>query len=210
MLAGPVLRLLGPRLDRLRDADGIQWPVTETAPDGTERLCADGRFPTDPEVCEDYGHDLATRAEQSPRGVPGQAAGRPCLPAGARLPAGGRAARRGVPAAADHRPQRLPLPHPDQDRPGARAPGGRPRGLGRAVGRRRRAPGRGRRRPGPGWRRAGARSRSPAGHRDQRGHGVRALPRRPPGGQRADPDRWDPVSKQPLYKTAAVRLSREG
>jgi anaerobic selenocysteine-containing dehydrogenase len=52
--------------DRLRDAGGIQWPCTEAAPGGTERLYADGRFPTDPSECEDYGHDLATGAEQRP------------------------------------------------------------------------------------------------------------------------------------------------
>ncbi len=39
---------------------GIQWPVTAAAPDGTERLYADGRFATDADFCETYGHDLAT------------------------------------------------------------------------------------------------------------------------------------------------------
>jgi ferredoxin-nitrate reductase len=37
--------------DDLRGGSGIQW--------GGERLYADGIFPTGPDVCEDYGHDVA-------------------------------------------------------------------------------------------------------------------------------------------------------
>jgi anaerobic selenocysteine-containing dehydrogenase len=48
--------------DRLRGGSGIPWPCTEDAPEGTERLYADGRFPTHPDSCEDYGHDLVTGA----------------------------------------------------------------------------------------------------------------------------------------------------
>src|SRR6478736_819924 len=48
---------------KLRGSSGIPWPVTEEAPDGTDRLYTDGVFPTDPEVCETYGHDLVTGAE---------------------------------------------------------------------------------------------------------------------------------------------------
>ena len=44
----------------LRERGGIQWPCTEKAPDGTERLYVDGRFRTGPDVAEDYGHDLVT------------------------------------------------------------------------------------------------------------------------------------------------------
>src|SRR3954449_9822474 len=46
--------------DRLRRTDGIQWPVTDASPDGTPRLYTDGRFPSDTEYCETYGHDLLT------------------------------------------------------------------------------------------------------------------------------------------------------
>ncbi|HEY0697368.1 MAG TPA: molybdopterin oxidoreductase family protein, partial [Micromonospora sp.] len=49
--------------DRLRGGSGIQWPCTAQRPEGTERLYPDGRFNTDPEYCETYGHDLATGAE---------------------------------------------------------------------------------------------------------------------------------------------------
>ncbi|MEU5784546.1 molybdopterin oxidoreductase family protein [Micromonospora lupini] len=48
---------------RLRGGSGIQWPCTEEHPDGTERLYTDGVFHTDPDYCETYGQDLATGAE---------------------------------------------------------------------------------------------------------------------------------------------------
>lgn len=38
------------------------WPCTQDVPDGTERLYTDGLFNTDPDYCESYGHDLATGA----------------------------------------------------------------------------------------------------------------------------------------------------
>jgi anaerobic selenocysteine-containing dehydrogenase len=49
--------------DKLRDSGGIQWPCTDDAPDGTERLYADHRFVTEPAAAESYGHDLQTGAE---------------------------------------------------------------------------------------------------------------------------------------------------
>jgi anaerobic selenocysteine-containing dehydrogenase len=48
--------------DKLRRGSGIQWPCTDEAPDGTERLYTDGVFVTQPERCEDYGHELVTGA----------------------------------------------------------------------------------------------------------------------------------------------------
>jgi anaerobic selenocysteine-containing dehydrogenase len=53
----------GMTYDRLRRGSGIQWPCNEAEPDGTERLYADGRFNTDPDYCETYGQDLGTGAE---------------------------------------------------------------------------------------------------------------------------------------------------
>jgi anaerobic selenocysteine-containing dehydrogenase len=47
---------------KLRASDGIQWPVTDEHPDGTERLYVDGRFATGVNECESYGHDLSTGA----------------------------------------------------------------------------------------------------------------------------------------------------
>jgi anaerobic selenocysteine-containing dehydrogenase len=46
----------------LRGGSGIQWPCTQEAPGGTERLYADGRFHTDPDYSETFGHDLETGA----------------------------------------------------------------------------------------------------------------------------------------------------
>ncbi|MDP1848435.1 MAG: molybdopterin-dependent oxidoreductase [Solirubrobacteraceae bacterium] len=46
----------------LRERGGIQWPCTADAPDGTERLYTDGLFNTDPEVSETFGRDLTTGA----------------------------------------------------------------------------------------------------------------------------------------------------
>lgn len=48
--------------DRLRGSSGIQWPCTAEVPDGTARLYTDHRFNTDTAYCEDYGHDLTTGA----------------------------------------------------------------------------------------------------------------------------------------------------
>ncbi|MBB6122042.1 molybdopterin oxidoreductase family protein [Nocardiopsis algeriensis] len=48
--------------DRLRGGSGIQWPCNEDRPEGTERLYGDGRFWAAPDVCESYGRDLVTGA----------------------------------------------------------------------------------------------------------------------------------------------------
>jgi anaerobic selenocysteine-containing dehydrogenase len=48
--------------DKLRAGSGIQWPCNDGAPDGTERLYADLTFPTFAEICEDFGHDVVTGA----------------------------------------------------------------------------------------------------------------------------------------------------
>jgi anaerobic selenocysteine-containing dehydrogenase len=48
--------------DKLRGGSGIQWPCTEEQPDGTERLYADGSFWAQPDYCESYGRDLVTGA----------------------------------------------------------------------------------------------------------------------------------------------------
>jgi anaerobic selenocysteine-containing dehydrogenase len=53
--------------EKLDRADGIQWPCTEDAPEGTERLYTDGIFNTAANYCEVYGHDLVTGAEISPQ-----------------------------------------------------------------------------------------------------------------------------------------------
>ena len=48
--------------DKLRGGSGIQWPCNDEAPDGTGRLYTDFRFNTTTDYTEDYGHDLLTGA----------------------------------------------------------------------------------------------------------------------------------------------------
>jgi anaerobic selenocysteine-containing dehydrogenase len=73
--------------DRLRGPSGIPWPVNHEHPEGTDRLYADGVFPTDTDHCETYGHDLLTGGavtEQEHRGL--APAGRAFLKGAAYLP----------------------------------------------------------------------------------------------------------------------------
>jgi ferredoxin-nitrate reductase len=48
--------------DKLRGGSGVQWPCNDEHPDGTEHLYTDGVFNTQTDNCETYGHDLATGA----------------------------------------------------------------------------------------------------------------------------------------------------
>jgi predicted molibdopterin-dependent oxidoreductase YjgC len=52
--------------DLLRGSGGIQWPCTDEAPGGTERLYGDGVFPTSDDYAETYGHDLLTGGTVTP------------------------------------------------------------------------------------------------------------------------------------------------
>ncbi|HEV2744664.1 MAG TPA: molybdopterin-dependent oxidoreductase, partial [Rubrobacter sp.] len=51
--------------DKLRGGSGVQWPCNEEHPEGTERLYGDADFNTRTEDCETYGHDLLTGAVNS-------------------------------------------------------------------------------------------------------------------------------------------------
>ncbi|WP_051469152.1 molybdopterin oxidoreductase family protein [Mycolicibacterium tusciae] len=51
---------------KLRGESGIQWPCNADNPDGTERLYADGQFWAAPDYCEAYGKDLITGAPLEP------------------------------------------------------------------------------------------------------------------------------------------------
>jgi anaerobic selenocysteine-containing dehydrogenase len=46
--------------DDLRRESGIQWPRREGETESPQRLYADFEFPSHPEYCESYGHDLLT------------------------------------------------------------------------------------------------------------------------------------------------------
>ncbi|MEU0090627.1 nitrate reductase [Kribbella sp. NPDC006257] len=52
--------------DLLRGDSGIPWPCTAESPAGTDRLYTDSVFPTDPDFCEDFGHDLMTGGSTTP------------------------------------------------------------------------------------------------------------------------------------------------
>ena len=65
--AGRPCDYTGLSYDKLRGGSGIQWPCNSEHPDGTERLYADGTFWADPDYCENYGRDLITGAPQEPQ-----------------------------------------------------------------------------------------------------------------------------------------------
>lgn len=50
----------------LRESGGLQWPCTAEHPTGTERLYTDGKFWAHPDTCESYGKDLLTGAPNEP------------------------------------------------------------------------------------------------------------------------------------------------
>jgi anaerobic selenocysteine-containing dehydrogenase len=52
--------------DLLRGGSGIQWPCDEQNPAGTERLYSGGAFRSAPDDCESYGKDLVTGAPVEP------------------------------------------------------------------------------------------------------------------------------------------------
>lgn len=52
----------------LRERGFLQWPCTPSAPDGTERLYADGHFWTAADLCETFGKDLVTGDPVDPAG----------------------------------------------------------------------------------------------------------------------------------------------
>ncbi|MFJ7905190.1 molybdopterin oxidoreductase family protein [Streptomyces sp. NPDC096198] len=60
--AGRPCDYTGLTYERLRGRSGVQWPVNEKAPDGTERLYTDGISWAHPDRCEAYGKDLVTGA----------------------------------------------------------------------------------------------------------------------------------------------------
>ncbi|MFF0864077.1 molybdopterin oxidoreductase family protein [Nonomuraea sp. NPDC003560] len=62
--AGRPCDYTGITYESLRGGSGVQWPCPPGS-GGTERLYAGGRFNTDPDYCETYGQDLVTGAEHT-------------------------------------------------------------------------------------------------------------------------------------------------
>jgi ferredoxin-nitrate reductase len=85
--AGRPCDYTGMTYDKLRGGSGIQWPCDANAPDGAERLYTSAQFNTDPDYCETYGEELTTGAantEEQYRAI--QPAGRAFLHAAAYEP----------------------------------------------------------------------------------------------------------------------------
>jgi anaerobic selenocysteine-containing dehydrogenase len=61
--AGRPCDYTGLSYEKLRGGSGIQWPCNARFPEGRERLYEELDFPTQPDYCESYGHDLTTGAE---------------------------------------------------------------------------------------------------------------------------------------------------
>ena len=205
---------------KLREG-GIQLPCNVDAPDGTERLYSDLAFPTIPDTCEDYGHDIVTGASFNAADFKALGAnGRAILKAAEWSPPHTEWAGGEYSLHADDRPHSLPLPHPHEDRPHTRAPGSRARTVGRGFDKRM-----------PSG--SGSATATAFGVSSPRGtivvpariggprQGVVFVPFHygywdtgdgigPEGRQRAANELtitlWDPVSKQPRFKTAAVNV----
>jgi anaerobic selenocysteine-containing dehydrogenase len=75
MTRGRLCDYSGLSYDLLRGSRGIQWPCNELHPEGSERLYTDHVFNTFVDECEDYGHDLVTGAAHERKDFP--ALGRP-------------------------------------------------------------------------------------------------------------------------------------
>lgn len=52
--------------DKLRGGSGVRWPCNDEHPDGTARLYTDAVFSTGMQLAETYGHDLLTGADVGP------------------------------------------------------------------------------------------------------------------------------------------------
>jgi anaerobic selenocysteine-containing dehydrogenase len=59
---GRLVDYTGLSYEKLRGGSGIPWPCNDEHPDGTARLYGDAVFPTDYDRCETFGHDLLTGA----------------------------------------------------------------------------------------------------------------------------------------------------
>jgi anaerobic selenocysteine-containing dehydrogenase len=56
----------GMSYQKLTNSPGIQWPCNDEYPDGCERLYTDGKFCTSFDQCETYGYEITTGAEMEP------------------------------------------------------------------------------------------------------------------------------------------------
>ncbi len=64
---GKLVDYTGITYEKLTGGSGIQWPCNEENPEGTERLYTNPEFRTYSDICEEYGHDLVTGASITPQ-----------------------------------------------------------------------------------------------------------------------------------------------
>jgi anaerobic selenocysteine-containing dehydrogenase len=64
--AGRPCDYTGLSYEKLRGGSGIQWPCNAEHPDGLERLYEEHEFPTAAAYCESYGHEFLSGAENEP------------------------------------------------------------------------------------------------------------------------------------------------
>jgi ferredoxin-nitrate reductase len=80
MTRGRLCDYSGLSYELLRGSGGIQWPCNQQHPEGAVRLYTDHVFNTSAEECEDYGHDLVTGAAHERKDFPAlEAPGRAVL-----------------------------------------------------------------------------------------------------------------------------------
>ena len=205
----------------LRQAAGrlgaIQWPCTDTHPDGPGAPVRGRRLQHRGRLLRDVRPRPRDRRGGHARGIRGHGPEGTRDHQGRRVRAAARAARRGLPVPADHRAGDPPLPHAHQDRPGARAE--RRRARTRSW--------RSRTTDAPACWRSATATRSRCGLDGARWwcrHGWAAWSRaccschsttatrgqttEPTAANRLTITGWDPVSKQPHFKYAAVAVSR--
>ena len=208
---------------RLREG-GVQWPCTEDAPDGTERLYTDGRFNTDPGLRRDLRPGPRHRGHPHGHRAPREAPRRPGLPPRHRRT--GPPTRPPTPStrccSRPAAPSTTSTPAPRRRaRPSCRPP---PPTCGRSCPRRTPRRWASPRATGSASPRGAARSRRPRGSAGSAAGHVfvpfhygywdrdAAGPDGGPGRAANELVRthWDPVSKQPLFKVGAVRVTRAG
>ena len=186
--AGRPCDYTGLSYEKLRGGSGIPWPCNDEHPEGTDRLYADGVFPTRPDYCESLrARPVDGRRRSASRAYRALRARRPGGPQGRPVHTAARGAERASTRCCYTTGRTVvPVPHPHQDRRGRVSCTGGTRGVGRARRGRRGAARHRARATSCGSTRRAARSWSRPGSGDVRdGHGVRPLPLRLLGPRRA-------------------------
>ncbi|PYE12730.1 molybdopterin-dependent oxidoreductase-like protein [Williamsia limnetica] len=123
--------------DMLRTRDGVQWPCTSDAPEGTERLYAGGFFLQRARLLRELRQRPGHRRPRRTHRLPGAQPRRQSDHQSGTLCPASRSSRRRPPTGLDHRTYPVPFPHPHQNRTSSATAARRPVAVGGSVGRRR-------------------------------------------------------------------------